>query len=49
MGGDALASFEGLEQKMQHHEKNIFHLRDFIDAKVSIRLFSISHLVLLIA
>ena len=34
MGGDALASFEGLEQKMQHHEKNIFHLRDFIDAKV---------------
>jgi hypothetical protein len=34
MGGDTLASFEGLEQKMQHHEKNIFHLRDFIDAKV---------------
>jgi intraflagellar transport protein 74 len=39
MGGDALASFEGLEQKMQHHEKNIFHLRDFIDAKVSLQHF----------
>jgi intraflagellar transport protein 74 len=42
MGGEALASFETLEQKMQHHEKNIFHLRDFIDAKVTSRLFAYS-------
>ena len=29
----ATGTLEALEQKLKHHEQNIYHLRDFIDSK----------------
>ena len=30
---ESAGTLEALEQKLKHHEQNIYHLRDFIDSK----------------